>query len=91
MYENVQQIFEVFKMFIIGRPSAPKTGQDPPNGGITMYNTPLCLGTFPPGCRGVKEQLRLFRETGFEGFFTGWDDDLQACRVAALYQRGGVC
>ena len=56
-----------------------------------MYNTPLCLGTFPPGCRGVKEQLRLFRETGFEGFFTGWDDDLQACRVAALYQRGGVC
>ena len=56
-----------------------------------MYKTPLCLGTFPPACRSIKEQLRLFRETGFEGFFTGWDDDLKAIRRQAdklglLYQ-----
>lgn len=42
-----------------------------------MYKTKLCLGI--DGSFGIdtKEQIRLFRQTGFEAFFTGWDSHLK--------------
>lgn len=39
-----------------------------------MYGTKLCLGTIKFGLT-IKEQIKLFKETGFDGFFVDWTDD----------------
>lgn len=63
-----------------------------------MWRNKLCLGLM--GAIGIsrlepEEEIRLFRETGFEGFFSGWGvsglEYLRRCRAAAgaegmLYQ-----
>lgn len=48
-----------------------------------MYKTKLCLGTSGQFGISVEEQIRLFKRTGFEGFFTGWDNDLKKYRKVA--------
>ncbi len=37
-----------------------------------MWNTQLCLGTNDQFGISVEEQIRLFKKTGFDGFFTDW-------------------
>lgn len=37
-----------------------------------MYNALLCLGTNSQFEIGIKEQMKLFKDTGFEGFFVNW-------------------
>ncbi len=39
-----------------------------------MYGMKLCLATSGGFGKTEEEQIRLFREVGFEGFFTGWKD-----------------
>ena len=48
-----------------------------------MYKTQLCLGTMPSLQMDVTEQIRLFHRVGFDGFFVGWDQNLQAYRSLA--------
>lgn len=40
-----------------------------------MYKTKLCLGTNPSFGLSTQEQIKLFHDVGFEGFFTDCDDD----------------
>ena len=43
----------------------------------------LCLNLSRDLALSKVEQIRLFRDAGFDGFFAGWDDDLIALREAA--------
>lgn len=47
-----------------------------------MYKTKLCLGVggFGPT---AEEQIVLFKQAGFDGFFTGWNSDLKKYRALA--------
>lgn len=47
-----------------------------------MYGTKLCLGLGSFGISG-EEQIRLFKETGFEAFFSGWDENIKKYREIA--------
>lgn len=40
-----------------------------------MWNAKLCLGTNSQFGVSVEEQIRLFKKTGFDGFFTEWSED----------------
>ena len=53
------------------------------DGGKIMYRTKLCLGVAKGFGIDTEKQIRLFRQTGFEGFFTVWDEDIQKCRALA--------
>jgi len=48
-----------------------------------MYGTKLCLCTFDGIGLSMEEQLRLFKETGFDGFFTDWCPELRQFRALA--------
>ena len=49
-----------------------------------MYQTKLCLGTNVKSFElDVKDQIRLFKQTGFDGFFTGWDAHVDEYRALA--------
>lgn len=48
-----------------------------------MYKTKLCLGTAPHYGIDTTEQIRLFKQVGFDGFFTGWDERLAEYRAVA--------
>ena len=43
----------------------------------------LCLNLSEDLALSKVEQIRLFRDVGFDGFFAGWGDDLAALREAA--------
>lgn len=47
-----------------------------------MYKTLLCLGTSEQYGIGICEQIKLFRDTGFEGYFVNWspETDISAIR-----------
>lgn len=40
-----------------------------------MWKAKLALGTNEQFKIPVKEQIKLFHKTGFEGFFTDWSED----------------
>lgn len=49
-----------------------------------MYKTKLCLGTSEQYGISVKEQIKLFKDTGFDGFFLVWTNgvdvkDIKEC------------
>jgi sugar phosphate isomerase/epimerase len=50
-----------------------------------MWNAQLCLGTSGQFGASVEEQIRLFKKTGFDGFFTGWSKnaDIEKCKKLA--------
>lgn len=48
-----------------------------------MYKTKLCLGVSRSFGIDIEEQIRLFHQTGFEGFFTDWDGNLLKYRALA--------
>lgn len=48
-----------------------------------MYKTKLCLSLFSSFTFGMTEQLRLFKEAGFDGFFTQWNKEVKKCRELA--------
>lgn len=48
-----------------------------------MYKTKLCLGTSERFEIIIKEQIKLFKESGFDGFFTMWDNNLKEYRELA--------
>lgn len=50
-----------------------------------MWKTKLCLGTGNYFGADIKTQMKLFRDAGFEAFFTGWDGkkDLREVRAYA--------
>ena len=55
------------------------------NGGMHMYKTKLCLGTGSEFGFSVTEQIKLFKEAGFDAFFVGWEpgQDLEKIRKTA--------
>ncbi len=48
-----------------------------------MYKTKLCLGTNEQFAISIEEQIKLFQKTGFEGFFTMWDEHLKTYKQLA--------
>ena len=48
-----------------------------------MFGTKLCLGTSKQFGISGEDQIKLFHKTGFEAFFTGWDNDLPRYRQVA--------
>ena len=46
-----------------------------------MYKTKLCLGTYFD--TPVEEQIALFKQAGFDGFFTPWDENVEKYRKCA--------
>ena len=48
-----------------------------------MYKTKLCLGASQGFGIDIEEQIRLFKQVGFEGFFTVWDENLKKYRELA--------
>ena len=56
-----------------------------------MYKTKLCLGTSKQFGITIEEQIKLFKKSGFDGFFTSWDNNLKSYRevadsIGAIYQ-----
>ncbi len=48
-----------------------------------MYRMKLCIGTNALFGASMEDQIRLFRQTGFEAFFTPWDEKLASYRKTA--------
>ena len=48
-----------------------------------MYKQKLCLGTAQQFGISIEEQIRLFKKTGFEAFFTMWDGRLKEYKKIA--------
>ena len=48
-----------------------------------MYKTRLCLGTSQCFLMSTEEQIKLFKQIGFDGFFTMWDENLKSYRTVA--------
>ena len=48
-----------------------------------MYKSRLCLGVMNEKLMSVENQIRLFKKTGFDGFFTGWSEKLADYRKVA--------
>lgn len=48
-----------------------------------MYKTKLCLGTSGQFAISIEAQIKLFKESGFEGFFTRWDNHLKKYKKLA--------
>jgi len=50
-----------------------------------MWNTKMCLGAMPDFGIPIEEQIKLFQNVGFEGFFTGYSscEDISKYRKAA--------
>ncbi len=48
-----------------------------------MYKTKLCLGTSSQFELSTEEQIKLFKATGFDAFFTGWDGNITKYRELA--------
>ena len=48
-----------------------------------MYKTKLCLGASKGFGIDIEDQIKLFHQTGFEGFFTDWDENLKKYRALA--------
>lgn len=50
-----------------------------------MWKTKLCLGVSDGFVLPVEEQIKLFRDVGFDGFFTGWHNgaDVRGWRLLA--------
>lgn len=55
-----------------------------------MWNTKLCLGTGNYFGADEKTQLKLFRDTGFEAFFTGWDGKKDLCDLRKYADELGL-
>ena len=48
-----------------------------------MYKTKLCLGTNSQYGISIKEQIALFKQAGFDAFFTNWDKETKSYRKLA--------
>lgn len=48
-----------------------------------MYKAKLCLGTNDQYAISTEEQIKLFKKTGFEAFFTMWDNHLKEYKALA--------
>ena len=55
-----------------------------------MWKTKLCLGTGNYFGADEKTQMKLFRETGFEAFFTGWDGKKDLCDLRKYADELGL-
>lgn len=55
-----------------------------------MWNARLVLGTGGQFGACVEEQIRLFKKTGFDGFFTGWSGDARVREWKALADELGM-
>ncbi len=48
-----------------------------------MYKQKLCLGAGSGLGHDIKEQIRIFHDAGFDGFFVCWDEHLEEYRALA--------
>lgn len=48
-----------------------------------MYKTKLCMGTSVNFGISIEEQITLFKQTGFDAFFTDWDENIKNYRKLA--------
>ena len=48
-----------------------------------MYKTKLCLGVIGKTEMSAEDQIKLMKQTGFEGFFIDWSEDLKKYRELA--------
>lgn len=55
-----------------------------------MYNMLLCLGTGTRFEIGIKEQIKLFKDTGFEGFFVNWENGMDVKAIKEYADELGM-
>ncbi|MBQ8004898.1 MAG: sugar phosphate isomerase/epimerase [Clostridia bacterium] len=55
-----------------------------------MKDQVLCLGVSESFCKDVYEQIKCFRSAGFEGFFTGWNRELDVSKIKKLADEMGM-
>ena len=48
-----------------------------------MHKSRLCLGTNSQFGISTKKQIELFKQTGFDGFFTDWNSEIMEYRRLA--------
>lgn len=46
-----------------------------------MWNNKLCLGILGGESEDVYTQIKLFKDTGFDGFFINWNEDSDVCKT----------
>lgn len=63
--------------------ASPEGGAHQEKENTQMYRIKLGLGTKESYGIPVEEQIRLFKKTGFEAFFTAYTSDLKSCRRVA--------
>ena len=55
-----------------------------------MWNQKLCLGTGSGFEYSIKEQIRVFKEAGFEGYFVNWDPTMDVRDIKAYGDSLGM-
>ena len=55
-----------------------------------MKDQVLCLGVNESFCKDVYEQIKCFKSAGFEGFFTGWNRQLDVSGIKKLADEIGM-
>ena len=55
-----------------------------------MYKQKICLGTFGGVDYSEEEQVLLFKKAGFDGFFTGYENDEQISTLATLARENDM-
>ncbi|HBL82765.1 MAG TPA: hypothetical protein DD391_09315 [Clostridiales bacterium] len=55
-----------------------------------MWNSKLCLGTSKHYGISIKEQIKLFKETGFEAFFVNWDKNINIQDIKEYADETGM-
>lgn len=48
-----------------------------------MYKTQLCLGTMSKEALPIEEQILIFKQCGFDAFFTQWDENILKYKAIA--------
>lgn len=55
-----------------------------------MWKTKLCLATSDQFGMPIADQIRLFKEIGFDGFFTGWREGDDVCEIRRVADETGM-
>ena len=55
-----------------------------------MYNTHLCLALSGQFKISLEDQIRLFKQVGFDGFFAGWEPGCDIAALRKVADEGGM-
>lgn len=55
-----------------------------------LYQQKLCLGLFEGHEVPLGEQILMLRDAGFDGFFSGWNDNTDLLTLKKIGERAGM-